>query len=121
VVAMRPGNGATNVPANTAVTLFTSAAMNPSTITGALYVTDNGVPVLGTVQLFSNAQAIEFTPANSFNPGDLIQVFLSSTAQGANGVALGSFSGQFTVTGSPANTAAGAQAVNHFRTPRTYR
>jgi len=55
--------------------------MNPSTITGALYVTDNGVPVLGTVQLFSNAQAIEFTPANSFNPGDLIQVFLSSTAQ----------------------------------------
>jgi len=42
--------------------------MNPSTITGALYVTDNGVPVLGTVQLFSNAQAIEFTPANSFNP-----------------------------------------------------
>ena len=114
VVAMRPGNGATNVPANTAVTLFTSAAMNPSTITGALYVTDNGVPVLGTVQLFSNAQAIEFTPANSFNPGDLIQVFLSSTAQGANGVALGSFSGQFTVTGSPANTAAGAQAVNPF-------
>jgi hypothetical protein len=114
VVAMRPGNGATNVPANTAVTLFTSAAMNPSTVTGALYVTDNGVPVTGAVQLFSNAQAIEFTPANSFNPGDLIQVFLNSTAQGANGVTLNSFSGQFTVAGSPANTAAAAQAVNPF-------
>ena len=36
VVAMRPGNGATNVPANTAVTLFTSAAMNPSSVTGSL-------------------------------------------------------------------------------------
>jgi hypothetical protein len=114
VVAMRPGNGATNVPANTAVTLFTSAAMNPSTVSGALYVTDNGVVVSGAVQLFSNAQAIVFTPANSFNPGDLIQVFLNSTAQGANGVALSSFSGQFTVAGSPANTAAGAQAVNPF-------
>jgi large repetitive protein len=114
VVAMRPGNGATNVPANTAVTLFTNAAMNPSSIPGAVYVTDNGVPVSGAVQLFSNGQAIEFTPANSFNPGDLIQVFLNSTAQGANGVALSGFSGQFTVAGSPVNTAASAQAVNPF-------
>jgi hypothetical protein len=114
VVAMRPGNGATNVPADTAVTLFTSSAMNPSTVTGALYVTDNGVVVSGAVQLFSNGQAIEFKPANSFNPGDLIQVFLNSTAQGLNGVALSSFSGQFTVAGSPSNTAAGAQTVNPF-------
>src|ERR1700687_610856 len=103
---MRPGNGATHVPANTAVTLFTGAAMNPSTVAGALYVTDNGVPVSGTVQMFSNAQAIEFAPDNFFTPGDLIQVFLNSTAQGANGVPLNSFSGQFTVAGSPANTPA---------------
>ncbi len=114
VVAMRPGNGATNVPANTGVTLFTSAAMNPSTISGALYVTDNGVPVSGALQSFSNGQAIEFTPANPFNAGDLIQVFLNSSAQGANGVALSNFSGQFTVAGAPANTAASAQAVNPF-------
>ena len=114
VAAMRPANGATNVPANTAVTLFTSTAMNPSTIATALSVTDNGVPISGAAQLFSNAQAIEFIPANSFNPGDLIQVFLNSTAQGANGAALTSFSGQFTVAGSPANTGAGAQAVNPF-------
>ena len=114
VVAMRPGNGATNVPSNTAVTLFTSAAMNPSTVNGSLYVTDNGVVVSGTAQLFSNGQAIEFTPANPLNSGDLIQVFLNSTAQSATGVSLSSFSGQFTVAGSPANTAAVAQAVNPF-------
>ena len=111
---MRPGNGATNVPANTVVTLFTNAAMNPATVTGALHVTDNGVVVSGTVQLFSNGQAIEFTPAAAFNPGDLIQVFLDSTALSADGVALSSFSGQFTVAGSPANTAAAVQAVNPF-------
>ena len=80
---MRPGNGATNVPANTLVTLFTNTAMNPATVTGALHVTDNGVVVSGSVQLFSNAQAIEFTPGASFNPGDLIQVFLDPTALSA--------------------------------------
>jgi YD repeat-containing protein len=114
VVVMRPGNGATNVPANTAVTLFTNAAMNASTVTGALHVTDNGVVVSGAVQLFSSGQAIEFTPAAAFNPGDLIQVFLDSSALSADGVALNSFSGQFTVAGSPVNTAAQVQAVNPF-------
>jgi YD repeat-containing protein len=114
VVQMRPGNGATNVPASTVVTLFTNAAMNPSTVPGALHVTDNGVVVSGSVQLFSNAQAIEFTPSAAFNTGDLIQVFLDPTAQSADGVALSSFSGQFTIAGSPTNTAATVQAVNPF-------
>jgi hypothetical protein len=114
VIAMRPGDGATNVPANTLVTLFTSAAMNPGTVTGALHVTDNGVLVSGAVQLFSNAQAIEFTPGASFNPGDVIQVYLDSSALSANNVPLSSFSGQFTVAGSPANTTATVQALNPF-------
>jgi large repetitive protein len=112
VLVMRPGNGATNVPVSTVVTLFTNTAMNVGTVAGALYVTDNGVVVSGTTQLSSNGQAIEFTPAASFNPGDGIQVFLGSTAQSADGVALSSFSGQFTVAGSPVNTSAAVQAVN---------
>jgi hypothetical protein len=112
VVAMRPGNGATNVPANTVVTLFVNAALNPSTVTGALNITDNGVVVSGTVQTFSNGQAILFTPAASFNPGDIIQVFLSSAALSSDSIPLTSFSGQFTIAGSPANTAATVQAVN---------
>jgi len=112
VMAMRPGSGASGVPANSLVTLFTSAVMNASTVAGALEVTDNGTVVAGTTQVFSNGQSIEFTPSNSFNPGDLIQVFLNSSAQSADGVALSSFSGQFTVAGSPANTTAQVQAVN---------
>lgn len=112
VEAMRPGNGATGVPANTVVTLFTSAAMNASTITGALEVTDNGTVASGSTQLFSNGQSIEFTPANTFNSGDLIQVFLNSTAQSADGVPLSIFAGQFTVAGSPTNTEALVVATN---------
>ncbi len=114
VVAMRPGNGATNVPANTLVTLFTNAAMNVGTIAGALHVTDNGVVVSGALQTFSNGQAIQFTPAASFNAGDLIQVFLDSSAQSASGVPLSSFSGQFTIAGSLANTAAQVLTANPF-------
>ncbi len=114
VVQMRPGNGATNIPADSVVTLFTNTAMNPATVTGALHVTDNGAVISGSVNLFSNGQAIEFTPSAPFNPGDLIQVFLEPAALSADGVALSSFSGQFTVAGSPTNTAAVVQAVNPF-------
>ena len=114
VIAMRPGNGATNVPANTLVTLFTNTAMNPATVAGALHVTDNGILVSGAVQLFSNAQAIEFTPGNPFNAGDVIQVYLDSSALSASNVPLSSFSGQFTVAGSPTNTTAVVQAINPF-------
>ena len=112
VVAMRPGNGAADVPASTAVTLFTSAAMNAATIAGALHVIDNGVAVSGTVQLFSNGQAIEFTPGNPFGAGDTIQVDVDSTALSADNVSLQSFSGQFIVSGPLNKTAASVQATN---------
>ena len=114
VVAMRPGNGATNVPANTLVTLFTSMAMNPASIAGALHVTDNGVVVSGSVQLYSNAQAIEFTPAAAFGASDLIQVRLDSTAVSASNVPLSAFAGQFTVAGTNLSVAATVQAVNPY-------
>ena len=114
VIQMRPGNGATNIPANSVVTLFTNTAMNPATVAAALHVTDNGAVISGSVQLFSNGQAIEFTPSAPFNPGDLIQVFLGPGALSADGVALSSFSGQFTIAGSPTKTAAVVQAVNPF-------
>jgi hypothetical protein len=112
VVSMRPGNGATDVSASTVVTLFVSAPMNASTIAGALNVTDNGVPINGSVQLFSNGQAIEFQPAITLNPGDLIQVFLSPAAQSSSGTPLTNFAGSFTIAGSLATSTAVVTAVN---------
>jgi hypothetical protein len=111
VLSMEPSSGS-NVPANTVITLFTSAAMNTSSIAGSLFVTDNGVVVSGSLQTFSNGQAIEFTPSAPFGAGDLIQVFLNSTATSADGVPLSAFEGQFYVAGSPANTTAQVQASN---------
>ena len=112
VTVMRPASGATNVPATTGVTLFTSAAMNPSTIAGAFNVTDNGVVVSGTLQTFSNGQAIQFTPGAAFGAGDIIQVSLTPAALSSDNVPLNNYQAQFTIAGSPTNTAATVQTVN---------
>jgi large repetitive protein len=119
VISMRPAGGATNVPASTVITLFTNSPMNPSSIAGALHITDNGVVVSGSVQLFSNAQAIVFTPGGTFTAGDLIQVHLDSSALSASNVPLSAFSSQFTVAGSLASVAATVQATNPFPSATT--
>jgi len=114
VVSSRPANGATNVPANTVITLFTSAPMNTGTITGALYVSQNGVLVSGTATTSSNGQTIEFTPGSAFTAGAPVQVFLSSSAQDIYGNNLANFAETFTVAGALTNTAAAAQTANPF-------
>jgi hypothetical protein len=111
---MRPGNGATLVPTTSVITLFTSAPMNASTLTGALYVSQNGALVTGTTNVGSNGQSIEFTPSSALIAGTPVQVFLNSTAQDIYGNYLSYFSGQFTTAGSITNTAAQVQAINPF-------
>jgi hypothetical protein len=96
VVSMRPGNGATVVPTNTVITLFTSAPMNAGTIAGALHITQSGALVSGTTTVGSNGQSIEFTPGSALGAGTVIHVFLDSTAQDIYGNYLSNFSGQFT-------------------------
>jgi hypothetical protein len=113
ITSQRPGSGATNVAANTVITLFASAPLNPSTVSGAIHVSDNGVAITGSVQLLSSNQAIEFTPANPFSPGDLIQVFLDQSLQDVYGNPLsGIYSGQFTVANTLSSTPPQLLATN---------
>jgi len=114
VLSMRPGNGATNVPSNTVITLFMSAPMNAGTLPGALYVTQNGALISGTTTVGSNGQSVLFTPSSALAAGTATQVFLESTAQDMYGNYLQSYAGSFTTAGSPTNSAAQAQAVNPF-------
>jgi hypothetical protein len=114
VISMRPGNGATIVPGNTVITLFTSAPMNASSLTGALHVSQNGVLVSGTTNVGSNGQSVEFTPGSALIAGASIQVVLDSTAQDIYGNFLQYFSGSFTTAGPLTTTSAEAQAVNPF-------
>lgn len=114
VISMRPGNGATVVPTNTVITLFTSASMNAGTLSNALFVSQSGVLVSGTTTVGSNGQSIEFTPSSALTTGTPVQVFLNSTAQDIYGNYLQYFAGSFTTAGSPTNTAAVVQVVNPF-------
>jgi large repetitive protein len=93
----RPGANASSVPANTPVVLFVSEALNPSTVNGALNVSQNGVVVAGTVAFSGNNQVVEFTPAAPFTPGAFVQVFFSSGATDTLGNALNNFQYSFTV------------------------
>ena len=106
VIAMRPANGATDISQNAVITLFTSGSpLNPSTVQGALYVSQNGVLIEGTTTLAGNNQAIQFTPSGPLTYGALIQVNLIPAVQDIYGNALQNFSGQFTVQGNPATVA----------------
>ena len=105
VVGQAPANGASDVAANIAVTLFVNGALNPSTVPGALQVFDNGVVSQGTVKLVSQNEAIEFTPTTPFGAGDLVQFYLEPTAEDVYGNPIyGAYQGYFTIAGAPANT-----------------
>jgi hypothetical protein len=115
VVTQRPANGATDVPANTVITLYTNGApLNPSTVTGnSLHVSQNGVLVSGGITPSANNQAIEFTPSSNFSPGTVVTIYMDQTVTDVNSVPLtGVYSGQFTVAGNPANVAPQVIATN---------
>ena len=103
VISMRPANGASDISQTTLITLFTNGtSLNAATVPGALYVSQNGVLITGTIQLIGNNQAIQFTPSAPLAYGALIQVNLTSAAQDINGNSLTAFSGTFHVQANPA-------------------
>jgi spore maturation protein SpmB len=105
IITQRPGNGATGVPATSSITLFANEPLNPATVPGALYLSQNGVLITGAIAVTGQGQAIHFTPDAPFVRGALVQIFLASTAQDVAGNALFSYSGQFTVEPDTTTTA----------------
>lgn len=97
VNAQRPATGATNVPANSPVTLFLSKPMDPASSTAGIQISQNGNRVAGTPTLTGNGQILTFTPASPFTLGALVQVFLPVTALDTFGDQANAYSGQFTV------------------------
>ncbi len=101
VTSQRPGNGATNVVSDVSVVLYINERLDPSTIPGSLFVSQNGVPVSGSVAVTGNARAIEFVPDAPWQPGSLVQVFLTTDAQDIRGNSLNSYQGSFRVASLP--------------------
>ncbi len=93
----RPGTNASSVPADSPIVLFVNEALNPSTVNGALNVSQNGSIVPGTIALSGNNQVVQFTPAAPFTAGAYVQVFFSTAATDTFGNAFNNFQYSFTV------------------------
>jgi hypothetical protein len=108
-VTMIPGNGATDIPQGTVITLyFNGSPLNASTINvnGGFAVSQNGQLVTGTATLVGNGHAIQFTPGSPLAYSAQIQVYAGTAIQDTYGNPLVSpFSGTFTIQGNPTSVA----------------
>ncbi|MCP4282323.1 MAG: Ig-like domain-containing protein, partial [Alteromonas sp.] len=95
VARLYPNNGASNVPSVNSIVMYTSEAMNESTLADAFHIAENGVLINGTLSVSASGQSIEFTPDNAFAEGALIHVYLDSTAQDSQGNAMTNYQGSF--------------------------
>ncbi|VAW72830.1 hypothetical protein MNBD_GAMMA15-2036, partial [hydrothermal vent metagenome] len=102
VTTQRPGNGATNVPLDSSLVLFTNEGLDAASVQGALHVSQNGSLVSGNVRVTIDGRAIEFVPDVSWLPNALIQVFLDSTAVDTAGNALFNYQSSFRTVTDPA-------------------
>ena len=103
VITQRPtGSG---VSPTTPITLFLNQSVNPATVPGALYVSQNGVLVTGTTTVAWSNQAITFTPTVPFAPQATIEIFLTDDARDASGNMAIPYLGTFTTAADPASTA----------------
>ena len=116
VTQMRPTNSASNVPLDAVITLFTSAPLNPASLTGAFAVSQNGVLMTGGLTADPDGFSVVFTPGQPFTPGALIEVFLTNAATDTAGNKFGSFAGGFRV----AADSSGSPLQITGRTPNGY-
>lgn len=113
-----PSSGATNVPADSSITLYTNEVMNESSLEEAIHVAQNGVLIGGTLTVTGSGRAIVFTPQEALTEGALIQVYLDSTATDDSGNALNSYESSFRVA-TPTATA-GVRPVPIGYSPHSY-
>ncbi|MGN6594161.1 MAG: Ig-like domain-containing protein, partial [Terriglobales bacterium] len=92
---MRPGNGASGVPLASVITLYASAPISQAALAGNVLVTENGSAWDGTVALAGSGQAIVFTPATAFDPGALVQIFISGGLTDVYGNRFNSYAASF--------------------------
>jgi len=103
VVTQRPtGSG---VARTTPVTLFLNRPVDPATVSAALFISQNGVLVTGTVSLDGSNQAITFTPTVPFAALASIEVVLTTAARDFAGNTVNPHYGSFTIENDPAAAA----------------
>jgi hypothetical protein len=96
VKLFRPGPGSGHA-LDAPITLMLSQPIDPATVAGALYVSQNGVLLTGDTTVSSGNRAIVFTPSAQYPLGAIIQVWLTSAAMDTAGNAVFDYQSSFSV------------------------
>jgi hypothetical protein len=72
-----PANGATGIPTNTLLTLYINRQVNPSTLTGNVFVTVNGSVYPGTIAAVASGYEVQYTPTTAFPNSAAVQWWFS--------------------------------------------
>lgn len=102
VVTQYPANGSTTTPDK--VVLYTNEPLDPTSVSGAFHVVENGNVKTGTTTFSAAGQAIEFVPDTPFAVGARVYVYLEDTATDVAGNAVYSHKQYFYVTADDVGT-----------------
>jgi hypothetical protein len=116
VSSISPFQYSNNNPANTKVTLTFNTAIDPTTISKGIFVSQNGVLVNGSLSMPTSTTVL-FTPTAALAAGTTIQVFVTNAVTDTNGNAAQSYSASFTIAGTQALSLVRTTAVRGFLSP----
>lgn len=75
LLALRPPSGSTGVPADTAITLFFSKAIDLAALRASLVVVADGQPTAGTFESSADGATVTFRPSSAFAAGAEVRFF----------------------------------------------
>jgi len=114
ISAVRPGNGATRVSADTTVVLYANEALDEASVNSGLFVSADGVLVPGTISMAAGAGTVQFVPAAPFAPNTFVQVFATTTVEDLDGNTLNNFASSFRILPDSATVTAFLQDLSPF-------
>jgi len=89
VAGQRPASGANGVSPESSVVVFFSEPVDPATIPGAIYVSENGLLKAGSFQRSAGDRAVHFLPAVPLAQGSLVELFVTTDLADREGLRLG--------------------------------
>ena len=97
----RPSSGATGVDPSASAVFFLNQPIDPTTVSGDVLVSQDGVLLTGTATVSHGNRVITFVPSAPFAPGALIEVWLTSGITDTTGNPLYDYQTSFRIAPTP--------------------
>lgn len=113
ITAVIPSNGTTNWIGLDAATVYTSEAIDPSTLEGGFYLTEDGMTVEADIEVHADGRTLIITKDGGFTPGARVTLYLNSNVTDIEGNRLTNYSSYFTM-GNPSDLVGTTPFVNAY-------